>query len=350
MKLPNSYGSVFKLSGNRRNPWTIRKTSWETVDGKAKRKYTYLGYYKTRAEALDALSEYNRSPYDTSQTFANVYDTWSAFKFPTISASNINSYQVSYKKCPELHDKIIGEIKTSELQLIIDSIETYPSKKKMKILFNQVFDYAVANDIIPKNNSHLLNIGQAVKSTKHYMFSEEEMSVLWQHSDNEYVQIILMLIYTGCRPSELFNLKTDDVNIDEEFFSIIQGKNSNAVRIVPIHKKILPFFISWKNKEQEYLITSFLGKKINFKNFNAFSEVYWEPILKELNILEYKLNGETRTHLPYDCRHTFTSMWAKKQLNESIRRKIQGHSGKGIGDQVYTHYDIETLSAEINKL
>ena len=67
MRLPNGYGSVFKLSGNRRNPWVARKTvGW--TDNHEKRtsypKYKAIGYYPTRKAAMEALVEYNKNPYD----------------------------------------------------------------------------------------------------------------------------------------------------------------------------------------------------------------------------------------------------------------------------------------------
>ena len=43
-------------------------------------------------------------------------------------------------------------------------------------------------------------------------------------------------------------------------------------------------------------------------------------------------------------------MWAEKKLDEAMRRKIQGHSGKGIGEIVYTHYEFEKLKEELNML
>lgn len=33
-----------------------------------------------------------------------------------------------------------------------------------------------------------------------------------------------------------------------------------------------------------------------------------------------------------------------------MQRKIQGHSGKGIGEMVYTHFDLEKMREELNKL
>ena len=62
MKLPNGYGAVVKLSGKRRKPYAARVTVKWTEDGKQVRKY--LGFYRTRQEALKALADYNANPYD----------------------------------------------------------------------------------------------------------------------------------------------------------------------------------------------------------------------------------------------------------------------------------------------
>ena len=56
MKLPNGYGAVVKLSGKRRKPYAARVTLKWTEDGKQIRKY--LGFFRTRQEALKALANY----------------------------------------------------------------------------------------------------------------------------------------------------------------------------------------------------------------------------------------------------------------------------------------------------
>lgn len=83
MKLPNGFGTVYKLSGNRRNPYVAKKTKgWENdpKTGKSKQLYTVVGYYPTRKEALTALAEFNANPYDVNAakvTFEDVYERWS---------------------------------------------------------------------------------------------------------------------------------------------------------------------------------------------------------------------------------------------------------------------------------
>lgn len=362
MRLPNGFGNVSKLGGKRRNPWRARRTDrWEIDDttGKAKQIFETIGYFPTRQAAIQALSEYNANPYDISLrnlTFAEVYERWSEKKFEKISASNVNGYKASYKICESLYDVKFSDIKLPMLQRIVDkSGKNPPTLKKLKILLNQMFDYAVKNNIILKEN-HLveyLDVGQQEQSTLHYRFTDEEIEKLWMWSNgNEYVQLILMLIYSGVRPGEMFNLRSELVDLDAGFFTIEKGKTVNAARKVPIHHKTRPFFEHWLRKGTKYFITNRSGGKFNFDtNHRSYMDSFWTPILRDIGILSYKNEkGEIADHLPDDTRHTFTTMWKEKRLDESMRRRIQGHSGKGIGEIVYTHYDLEKLAEELNKL
>ncbi|MBQ8388788.1 MAG: site-specific integrase [Clostridia bacterium] len=361
MRLPSGFGGISKLPGNRRNPWRVRITTGWIFDEKtqkAKQQYKTVGYYPTRQAALQALAEYNRNPYDldaSKATFADVYNSWSDAKFEKVS--DVNGYKASYKVCSALYNMKFVDIKLAHLQSVMDNCgKNAPTKKKLKTLFNQMFDYAVKNEIISKERhlAEYVDIGdKGEKSTKHTRFSSSEVDALWKWSENnEYVQVILMLIYSGVRPGELFDIKSSNVDLEEGFFTIPKGKNANAARKVPIHDRTFPFFKYWKDKGNEYLITNLSGKKFSLaKNHNGYVTPYFSPILSEIGILTYKNEkGEIQEHLPDDTRHTFTTMWKEKKLDEAMRRKIQGHSGKGIGEIVYTHFDLQVLKEELNKL
>lgn len=362
MRLPNGFGNVSKLSGKRRNPWRARKTTgWEIdpVTQRAKQLYVTIGYYPTRQAALQALSEYNTNPYDidaSKVTFAEIYEKWMDKKYEDIATSNRNGYKAAYKLCEPLYKVRFSDIKLMHLQKIVDDCDkSYSSRRKLKTLFNQLFDYAVMHEVISKDRHivEYVDIGkEEQKSDKHYRFSPSEVDALWRWSMNEYVQVILMLIYTGVRPGELFNLKCSDVNLPEGYFTIEKGKTVNAARRVPIHDRLIPFFEHWMGKGREYLITNLSGDKFKFDTSHwGYSKSYWIPVLKEVGIFTYKNeHGEIVEHLPHDTRHTFTSMWADKHLDEAMRRKIQGHSSKGVGEMVYTHYEMAKLREEVNKL
>ena len=73
MRMPNGYGSVYKLSGNRRKPYAVRVTE---IWSNGQQKYRYLGYYRTKQEAIKQLALYNDAPYDLEMskvTFSEIY-------------------------------------------------------------------------------------------------------------------------------------------------------------------------------------------------------------------------------------------------------------------------------------
>ena len=87
-------------------------------------------------------------------------------------------------------------------------------------------------------------------------FNADEINALWVQKDNIYAQIVLMLIYSGVRVSELLDLKCENVHIDEHYFEVVESKTESGIRIVPIADKIYPFFKQWYENGCEYLRAS----------------------------------------------------------------------------------------------
>ena len=52
MKLPNGFGTVYRLQGNRRRPYVVKKT--------IQHRQKALGYFETFEDAMAYLVEYNR--------------------------------------------------------------------------------------------------------------------------------------------------------------------------------------------------------------------------------------------------------------------------------------------------
>ena len=135
MQYSNGYGSVIKLSKNRRKPFAARKTVGWSNEGK--QLYKYIGYYHTQKEANIALADYNKNPYDLNNakmTFCDVYEKWSAERFPQLNKNSISSYKATYRNhCSQLYDVCFIEIKTSHLQAVIDQCDRgYATKKTLK--------------------------------------------------------------------------------------------------------------------------------------------------------------------------------------------------------------------------
>ena len=76
-------------------------------------------------------------------------------------------------------------------------------------------------------------------------FEKNEIDLLWEQKEDKYYQIVLMLIYSGVRISELLDLKKENVHLDEQYFDVICSKTENGIRKVPIADKVLPYYKAW---------------------------------------------------------------------------------------------------------
>lgn len=343
MKLPNGYGSVYKLPGNRRKPWAVRITvsRKEDEDGITHWNYKYLGYYESQSEALVALAHYNENPYDmdaSKTTFAEVFEKWSTEHYPKISKSNINGYNASYKLCELLYSMRFNEIRKIHLQGIVDNCgKNYPMLRKLKVLFTVMYKFALQNDICSKDYSQYVDIIQYKNRNPNKYnrqpFNSMEVETVWKWKDtNKYISVILILIYTGCRIGELLDLKKENVNLNERWFDITVSKTESGIRKVPIAQKILPFFEYWYYKNDcKYLLSTTEGKHFVYRNYY---DSYWKPIVDQMGI---------PNHRPHDTRHTCISLLTAAGVDDKIIKKIVGHKGQSVTETVYTHFEIQQL-------
>lgn len=350
MKLPNGYGSVVKLSGKRRKPWMIRKTTGYRIDSKKDKKvveYIIIGYARNKSEGLQMLAAYNSNPYDTKaakMTFSEVYEEWSKKKYDNVSESNVKGYTAAYKACSILYGRVFKDLKLADLQQVIDACgKNYPSLKKIKVLFNQLYDFAIKNDICNKDYSTFVDVAQYKdRNPNKYdrnKFSKEEVAKIWTMKDDKYYQIILMLLYNGTRISEFLDLKKEHVHLEEQYFDVIESKTENGIRKVPIADKLLPFYAEWFNScpECEYLLHTEDNKHFKYRNYY---DSYWAPLMEQLDM----------NHTPHCTRHTCISMLSEAGVQDTTIKKIVGHSGAmTLTEKVYTHLDMQILVDAINK-
>lgn len=349
MKHPNGYGGITKLPGNRRNPWRVRKTDgWEIIGEQIKQKFITVGYYPTRQDAMIALAEYNKDPFDlhlAEITFAEVYDKWSDIHFEKVSQSNVQGYKAAYILCSTLEKMRMVDIKLDHLQKVVDaSGKNTPTLKKLKILWGLMWDYCVMHEILPREKRDMVRYVDITKAGNpnaynRKPFNKKEVQTVWKWKDtNEYFNIILMLIYSGCRISEILDLKKVNVNLEEKWFDIVAAKTKAGIRKVPINEKILPFFEYWMTKNDcEYLLSTPDGQHFDYRNYY---DSYWTPLIEQMGM----------NHRPHDTRHTCISLLAAAGVDERLVKKIVGHKGQGVTETVYTHFEIDELLDAINKI
>ena len=319
----------------------------DPVSGKHKQKTEILGYAATRAEGMQMLASYNMNPFDikaSKVTFQEVYEKWSAIKYQTAGKSNITGYIASYKICEALYDKVFKDIRLAELQHVVDTCgKNYPTLRRLKLLFSQLYDYAMKNDICNKDYSEYVDITKYRDKNPNRKdrnkFTRDEIERLWEFADMPYYQIVLMLIYNGCRISEFLSLKKENINLEEQYFDVVSSKTENGIRRVPIADKVLPMYKAWyMSSDCEYLLHTPAGKGFVY---DSYYEPYWKSLMENLGL----------DHKPHDTRHTCISLLAEAHVDQTMIKKIVGHSGAmSLTERIYTHLDTKALLEAINQI
>lgn len=352
LKLPNGYGSVTKMSNanRRRKPYVVRITTGYSIDnntGKSTQKYGIIGYVKTREEGRQMLAKYHEQPFDLENsniTFREVYELWSEEKYENATRSTINGYRAAYNTCTIIFEKRFRDLNMNDLQGIIDNCnKNYPTLRKIKILFNQLFAYAVKHDICSKDYSRYIDIAKySNKNPDKYdrkPFTKKQIDILWTLKNDKYYQLILILIYTGLRIEEFLSLKKKDVNIKEHYLNVIKTKTESGIRKVPISDYIYPFVLNWyKSSKCDYLLHTENQEPFKYRNYY---DSYFLPLMERL--------GFDQT--PHCCRHTFISLLAEAKISPTYTKLIVGHKGAmSLTEKVYTHIDMSHLLEAVNSI
>lgn len=338
MRNPNGYGNISKLSGKRRRPFRVRVTTGWADDGR--QLYKPIGYFKTRPEAMLALAEYHKNPLlleASTVLFSEIFSKWSEEKYAKTSHSNVNGYNAAYKLSHSLYDMVFIDIRKVHMQAVIDNCNKgHGTRRKIKVLFNQLYKYALENDIVTKDYSAFVDVGENESESTRKPFTQEEIQLLFDNVDRmNFIDTILMMIYTGLRIGELLLIETVNVDIENRTMKgglkTAAGKN----RIIPINKKILPFVAKRQAEGHKYLVVNHENKQVKYWNYK---DEKWSKIMEQLEM----------EHLPHDCRHTFATLMDNAGANKVSIKRIMGHASTDITDKVYTHKDIEELKKAID--
>lgn len=343
MKLPNGYGTIRMLSGNRRNPY------WVGVNPRLSDKgcyvYDCLGSYPDRMAAMEALLEYHKKPYDINNrniTFTEVYEMFYHDKYECskrkYSAATKNSTAAAYKNAASLHKKRFLDLTAVDLQRVLNNCELkHASLELILSLFHQMYDFAARAGITRINASQGVKIEIPDDDEHGIRFAENDIAILWQHTDDLDVMMILIYLYTGWRATELAELPKTAISLED--MTMTGGKKTAAGknRILPIHPRIQGFIHFFYEQPGDYLFTS-RSKPLTYSTIR-------EKFAHILN--KYHLSQPYTLH---DCRHTFASWLSDIGTPEVIQDRLMGHRSKSLDNKVYVHKTIEQLREWITQL
>lgn len=317
MRNPNGYGSVTKLSGNRRRPYVVRKTSgW---DDRGYPIYTVIGYFATRKEANIALADFNKNPWDTKAaelTLDELFTMWCENKLPTFSASSRKVYRSYYSKIKHLGSMKYKDIRYAHMLDTIKDLDSYSKVNNAIQIWRKLDQYAYELDIIQKKYSDSLKC-KATETGRREPFTPAQIRYLFELND-EMARLTLVYIYTGLRATELLELE----EMTPEY--LVGGKKSQAGRhrYIPVHHAIRSIVEGYI--ERGYV--SLYGYNYTREKWSEWAE-------------EHGLAGKVL----HECRHTFETELDAAGAPRKCIDMLTGHASIGTGQKIYNHKTKEEL-------
>ena len=343
MRNPNGFGSVYKLSGKRRKPWAVRKTTgWLlTEDGKSYPKYEFLGYYERRADAVEALRKANSTFAITNYnaTVGELYAAWSAEHFEKVGKGRKACILSSWKKLQPLVSNLkIKDLRLQQITDLLHKIRPATQCRTAKMILEAIFDYAIRHEMLSPEAKKVMDYVdisdvkiQEDDKIKRRIYTKSEIEWLWKVDDIN-AKIVLVLIYTGMRSGEMHNLKLSDIHLKERYIDIRKAKTAAGIRQIPVCEKIVSLI--------EDLISHSKSEKLLGGCKNAVFYDHVQPFLESHGIF----------HTTHDTRHTFVTRMVEAGVDSRVLKQIVGHASANVTDNVYTHISLAAKLEAVNKL
>ena len=341
-KKGNGRGSIAKVKKNK--PYWVRVTDPVTKEKKS------LGLYKTRKEAQQKLDEYLFNPYNLethTMTFEEIFNLFKETQEKNVVKSTFKTYINSYKRCKPLYNLIFRDIKTPQLQSVINNLNCSKGTKSItKGFLSVLYNYAIEMEILTTNRARYIKLPKETKHKEINVFTGYDIKKMWENIEIDWVEYILIMIYTGMRIGEITELKKDNIDLLRR---IINGGNKTEKgkhRQIPIHKDIFQLVKElYESSPTEYLLYNkkWVFEKKKKENKPIRTNYFREKFYKTLEELEMN-------HKPHDCRKTLATFMNNQKINSVVITDILGHEGISTTNEYYIQSDIEELTVSMDNI
>ena len=375
-KLPNGFGSIRYLKGNRRNPYCVQPASQGLDINGCPIRPRPLCYVDSWYKGFAILTAYNAGTYTQGmentitvgeepkeapenmtaltrmilnnyslitqritgepakikKTFAEVYADFYNYKFvqskKKYSNSSHNVTAAAFQNLKPLHNMPFDSIRHNDMQTIIDNCPLKTASiEHMISLLKQMYKYAELMELSEKDYSKFIKLNRENDDEHGVPFSDEDIAQMWADVDNPTAEMLLIMIYSGHRISEY---KVIDIDLDKLSFTGGVKTRTSKERVVPIHSKIVPLVRKRLERDGKLL-------KCGISNFRY-------------SLRKWCIAHNIEPHTPHDTRHTFSRLCDKYGVRENDKKRMLGHVIGDVTNDVYGHRGLEDLRAEIEKI
>ena len=332
----NGQGSVYKDS---KGHYTAEKTfGYYMESGKRKRIFKRKKGFTTKKAALEYLATLTQKTKDRkAPTLSELWATFEQYVSCDLSKSKQTAYRIAWKNIKSsVGYRSIDDFTVSELQDVTDrAAKSYYTRRDVKTLFSHFYKLAIRDDYVTDNKAQYIKLPKLIEKEKE-IFTKDEIQTLWLDYNAHKCKVtaaILIMIYTGMRPGELLQIKTENVNLNEQYLTGGIKTEKGKRRKIIIPDRIVPLIQYLERASKDGLLCW-------YKNKNDFYDE-WQEKRDELEIRECMT--------PYCCRHTYITQLTALGVSPAMLQELAGHEDYETTLN-YTHLSVKDRLQEVNRL
>ncbi|HHY53148.1 MAG TPA: tyrosine-type recombinase/integrase [Clostridiales bacterium] len=301
------------------------------------------GGFRTKKEALDYVpiltERYKKQKAGEAEnkrvgkgvvTLKTLWDNYSTSSMLKISKSKQGHYMAAWRKLvkAKITNIPIADLTIQDLQNAVDQqASTYYPAKDMKQVLSHLYTRAQAQQVVLSNLAEFIELPELEESDP-FPFNEDDLKKLWSDygKGNKMTGYILLMIYTGMMPGELFKATKDMIDWDKQ-------------QIVGAGLK------TKKRKQTPIVIADFLIPVLRdlceFSQTDKLLAVHRDTFYDEFHEILFRCGIEDRT--PYACRHTTATAMALGNIAPTVIQSVMRHA-KFSTTERYIHTDRDTAT------
>ncbi len=259
-------------------------------------------------------------------SFGFIADEWLRYKHGKVAEDTWKGYESQIRRFipQKIKDKPIKSIRTSDIDELMNTLDTPRKYEDMRIIFNSIFKYAKASGIITYNPVEMIPFKRAERENRDRL-TDEQIKTFLRNLQEPYFDktrnFAYAMYFFGLRPCEI----DEDAHFENGFLICRNRKRKNgkkAYKKIPIPRQAEKLF-----------------------DFNA-------PLKSPLSYdrtLDIMKKALPEGIIPYQLRHTFASVCDEKVKREVVELWM-GDSPERLVGKTYVHYSDEFMRKEMDKV
>ncbi len=259
-------------------------------------------------------------------SFGYIADEWLRYKHGKVAEDTWKGYESQIRRfIPQnIRNKPFKSIRTSDIDELMNVLDTPRKYEDMRIIFNSIFKYAKASGIVTYNPVEMIPFKRAERENRDRL-TDGQIKTFLTNLQTPYFDktrnFALAMYFFGLRPCEI----DDEAHFENGFLICRNRKRKNgkkAYKKIPIPRQAENLF-----------------------DFNA-------PLKSPLSYdrtLDIMKKALPEGIIPYQLRHTFASVCDEKVKREVVELWM-GDSPERLVGKTYVHYSDEFMRKEMDKV